>query len=860
MGFACAAVPAWSQAPAASEGPDPHEIPVPPIATALAALPGVGDLPVRREMPDVLTLNDGTPVTTPAQWSARRREVREILEYYHVGRMPPAPGNVRGVVLKSQPVLAGKALYRLVHLTFGPDEKLSLNIGIFTPVAGGPFPAVIMPGGSPPGAEALPRLPAGPTQGRGLDVELVVGGGGAAGTAPAARGPGGSGGPADPEAVAARSPALAHGYASVIFNPNDCAEDTTLRLSDGSWAFRTTRFFPAYPGYDWGILGGWVWGTERVVDYLQGDPLIDRTKLVITGVSRIGKAAMIAGAFDDRIAVVAPVASSGLGTPAYRFSGAGRGGKEGLAEMMKKYPNQFSPHLHEFWGQVDRLPFEAYWFMALSAPRPFIALEGDHDQNVVVDAVRRSFLAAQPTYDLLGVKDRLGVNWSDRPHGMVQGDWDALLGFADHYFFGRDAGRTFDHFPGGAAAAAYNVRDFGAAGDGVTKDTAAFQKALDTCAVSGGGDVRVPAGHYLIGSIQMGYRTFLRLAAGAVISGSPEMADYPLIDVRWEGRWQPGHRALIYAANVDHTGIVGPGRIEGNNAVTRLAGTVRGAPVLEPIGCTDLRWEGFSVQQGGTWATHPTYCTDVLIKGVTIRGGRDGIDVDSCKGVTIDGCDIDTGDDAISLKSGRGMDGARLGKACEDVLITHCTLGGLRFACIGIGSETSGGVRNVRIEHTQFVHSRTDAIYIKTRIGRAGVIENITGEDLDVAAGGFLRINLVSSGNRSTVDDTVPGLLGYPLGRNFRFSHVRLTDVTVLAQVTEIAAEQPLVNLTLDHITGHCRQGITLANVTNALLQDIEVTGYAGALLATHQVSGRGLDGAVPLPPVPPAGAPSTAR
>ena len=75
---------------------------------------------------------------------------------------------------------------------------------------------------------------------------------------------------------------------------------------DGSWAFRTTRFFPAYPGYDWGIIGGWVWGTSRIVDYLQDDPLIDKTKLIVSGVSRLGKAAMVSGAFDDRIAIVAP--------------------------------------------------------------------------------------------------------------------------------------------------------------------------------------------------------------------------------------------------------------------------------------------------------------------------------------------------------------------------------------------------------------------------------------------------------------------------------------------------------------------------------------------------------------------------
>ncbi len=116
-------------------------------------------------------------------------------------------------------------------------------------------------------------------------------------------------------------------------------------------------------------------------------------------------------------------------------------------------------------------------------------------------------------------------------------------------------------------AATFNVRDFGAVGDGTNKDTVAFQKALDACAVSGGGDVFVPAGKYLIGSVQIGNRTVLRLETNSVIIGSPDPNDYPMMDIRWEGRWQPGRRALIYSANVEHIGIIGPGRIEGNPAV-----------------------------------------------------------------------------------------------------------------------------------------------------------------------------------------------------------------------------------------------------------------------------------------------------
>lgn len=185
------------------------------------------------------------------------------------------------------------------------------------------------------------------------------------------------------------------------------------------------------------------------MDYLETDPAIDKTKLIVTGVSRTGKSALVAGAFDDRLALVAPVASSGGGTPAYRFSGSQppRGGKEGLTEMVRKYPNWFSDHLHEFWGQPDKLPFDSHWFMALVAPRPLIALEGTHDQNVVVNGVRQAFLAARPAFALLNIKDRLGVSWADRPHGMVQGDWDALFAFADKFLMGKTVTRRFDEFP-----------------------------------------------------------------------------------------------------------------------------------------------------------------------------------------------------------------------------------------------------------------------------------------------------------------------------------------------------------------------------------------------------------------------------
>jgi (4-O-methyl)-D-glucuronate---lignin esterase len=436
--------------------PDPKEIPLPPIKTSMPEMPGVDQLPVRTEMPAVMTLDNGKPVKTLKQWQERRGQMKRILEYYAVGLAPPPPGNVKGTEVSSQMLMDGKVKYRLVHLTFGPNENLSLDIGIFTPVGGGPFPALVSPSGTPPGAKALTRLPDGANQGHNEDVLMVVGPVSPAEAAANAQRMSGFFRPRTAEQIAESNPALAHGFAFVMFNNNDCGEDTTLRLPDGSWAYRTTRFFPAYPNYDWGLLRAWAWGESRIVDYLVTDPAIDKNKLIITGVSRTGKAALIAGAFDDRWAMVAPVASSGGGTPAYRYSGSvpDRGGKEGLTEMVRKYPNWFSPHLHQFWGQPDKLPFDEHWFIALVAPRPFISLEGDHDQNVNTNGVYQSLLAARPAYAFLHAADKLGVSWADRPHGMVKGDWDALLAFADKFLLGKPVDRTFDQFPAGVGKTA----------------------------------------------------------------------------------------------------------------------------------------------------------------------------------------------------------------------------------------------------------------------------------------------------------------------------------------------------------------------------------------------------------------------
>jgi polygalacturonase len=240
---------------------------------------------------------------------------------------------------------------------------------------------------------------------------------------------------------------------------------------------------------------------------------------------------------------------------------------------------------------------------------------------------------------------------------------------------------------------------------------------------------------------------------------------------------------LVSARGASYIAIVGQGQIIGDPTIGNRE-MPRRPCVIEPIECKDVRIEGVTLSQRLMWTVHPTYCEDVVVKGVTNRstgGNSDGVDVDSCKRVVVEGCDIASGDDCVAIKSGRGMEGFKLARSSEDVTIRECALADANFACIGIGSETSGGVRRVKIERCKFTHAKSFAIYIKSRPGRGAFIEDISGDDLDVetAPGGFLRVNLLSSGIQDP--EPVAGDEGIPTAKNYRFSNVRVKCGTLAA-------------------------------------------------------------------------------
>jgi dienelactone hydrolase len=344
--------------------------------------------------------------------------MRRIIEYYAIGHQPPPPGRVTGRELKSQPVLEGKALFRLVHLSFGPEDKLGFDVAIFTPAGAvapvGPFPTVVQPSfDSTPGIDFTPL-----TNATGKVVFKAV----------------------TPEAAVTQyAQALGRGYAVLTFYYQQCGADNRTNRQSG--------FFPAYPDYDWGDLAAWAWGMSRCVDYLEQQPYVDRAKIIAVGHSRLGKATLVAGALDERFALVAPAGSGCGGTGAYRFNGQGRGGKEGLEDATRKFPQWFGPRLAQFSGQVEKLPFDQHWLMDLVAPRAFIATDGLDDATANENALVQAWLAARPVYALLGVPDHLGIHFRPGKHLLAPEDWTAILDFADQQLRGLKVSGRFDQLP-----------------------------------------------------------------------------------------------------------------------------------------------------------------------------------------------------------------------------------------------------------------------------------------------------------------------------------------------------------------------------------------------------------------------------
>jgi hypothetical protein len=217
----------------------------------------------------------------------------------------------------------------------------------------------------------------------------------------------------------------------------------------------------------------------------------------------------------------------------------------------------------------------------------------------------------------------------------------------------------------------FNVRDYGAVGDGVTLDTAAINRTLEACANAGGGQVFLPAGRFLSGTIHLRSRVAFYLAAGATLLGTTNLSQYeqPVIpDVMPEAKWGKWHRALILGENVEDVIIAGEGVINGNKVFDPTGEEhMRGPHTIVFVNCRRFTLRDISIVDAANYAVFFQVSDDVDIRNVKIVGGWDGVHFRGapgrwCRGVNITGCEFYTGDDAIA------------GRYWDNVVISRCTL------------------------------------------------------------------------------------------------------------------------------------------------------------------------------------------
>jgi alpha-L-rhamnosidase len=305
--------------------------------------------------------------------------------------------------------------------------------------------------------------------------------------------------------------------------------------------------------------------------------------------------------------------------------------------------------------------------------------------------------------------------------------------------------------PSTAAAKQLSVVTAGAIGDGLTLNTVAIQKAIDSLATNGGGTLVIPKGEFLSGAIYLKPGVNLRLNPGAVLKGSTNIADYPEQMTRIEGHFEVWIPALLNASNVDHLRITGEGTIAGggqpfwdefwkarmaNRLVTNLA--VKRPRNIYIQDSKDVQVSGISLRESGFWNIHLFRCTDVLVKNVDIRTplrspSTDGIDVDACQKVAIKGCYISVDDDNIGLKGNKGtfaLDDKTV-PPVEHIRISGCTFG-LGNSALTLGSENTR-VRDVVIEDCKLTGTNKNCVLkLKLRPDTEQHYENITARNITV--------------------------------------------------------------------------------------------------------------------------------
>jgi polygalacturonase len=316
----------------------------------------------------------------------------------------------------------------------------------------------------------------------------------------------------------------------------------------------------------------------------------------------------------------------------------------------------------------------------------------------------------------------------------------------------------------------FDILKYGAVGDGDKDCSNAFKQAIIACNRSGGGRVIVPAGNFLTGAIHLQSNVNLHLSEKATLKFSPDPRLYlPAVYTRWEGVECISYSSFLYAFEQENVAVTGAGILDGqanngswwawngsaaygggrekpNQMTARRRLFEQGdkdVPVKERVfgegsylrpnfvqfyRCRNVMVDGVTIKNSPMWQIHPVLCTNVIVRGVTMAShgpNNDGCNPESSSDVLIERCTFDTGDDCVAIKSGRNRDGRRVGAPSENIIIRNCQMkdghGG-----VTIGSEASGGVRNVFAEDCRMDSPNLDRVLrLKSNSVRGGFIENV---------------------------------------------------------------------------------------------------------------------------------------
>jgi hypothetical protein len=400
-----------------------------PLPAGKGELPDPDKLPAHKELPDPLVMLNGQSVATKEQWVKERRpELKKLFQHYMYGYAPPPPAKIDYTVERVDPkALGGKATLKEITIALAGADGPKIHVLLVVPnKRTGPAPVFV--GINFNGNHAAlddPKIRLSTAwmpnrkgvkdnratdEGRGTEVD-----------------------------VWAIEQTIDKGYGVATFYAGDVDPDRT-DVREG-----VQRFFgPKQPGeHDWGTIMAWAWGIQRVVDYLVTDRDVDAQRIIVVGHSRMGKTALLAGAFDERIAVIIPH-QAGMGGSAPSRGTVG----EPIKRINTAFPHWFNGAYKRFNDQPEKLPFDQNALVALCAPRPVLFSNAVEDTWANPGGQFEVLLAADPVYRLLGVEglavkkapplgelvnSRLGYWVRAGNHSMTREDWRIFVDFAQRH-------------------------------------------------------------------------------------------------------------------------------------------------------------------------------------------------------------------------------------------------------------------------------------------------------------------------------------------------------------------------------------------------------------------------------------------